>query len=130
MKNKLVLNNQAPIEIEAGSSLSDIRVIFQTKYDMISIWEMLTEDNLKFIQIQNEDGVIVSLYENILLSSETSTLQPDGTIMTSFHLREKTVVELLKERVEHLESGQEVLDGAISDLGAAVSVLADEGGIA
>ena len=32
------------------------------------------------------------------------------------------------ERVEQLESGQEVQDGAISDLGSAVSGLAEEGG--
>ncbi len=89
-----------------------------------------TEENLKHIEIQNEDGVAIGSYDNILLEREASTIQPDGKILTSFHLREKTEVELLRERIVQLESGQEVQDGAISDLGAAVSGLAEEGGLA
>lgn len=122
-KEKMVLKNKQKISIESGSSLSDIKVASATKYDMISKWDMLTEENLKHIEIQNGDGVVIGVYDNILLDSETSTIQPDGTILTSFHFREKTDVELLRERVEQLESGQEVQDGAIMDLGEAVSVL-------
>lgn len=106
-----------------------MKVISDTKYDMVSVWDMLMENNLKHIKIQSEDGTVVGIYDNILLDSETSTIQPDGTILTSFHLREKAEVELLRERVEQLENGQEVQDEAISDLGTAVSDLA-EGGIA
>lgn len=127
---KLILNNQSQINIEIGSSFSDMRVLSETKCDMVSTWDMLTEENLKHIEIQNEDGTVIGIYDNILLDSETSTVRPDGKILTSFHLREKTEVELLRERVEQLESGQEVQDGAISDLGAAVSGLAEEGGLA
>lgn len=129
MNEKLILSSRSKINIESGSSLSDIKVVSATKYDMISTWDMLTEENLKHVEIQNEDGVAIGIYDNILLESETSTIQPDGTILTSFYLREKTEVELLRKRVEQLENGQEVQDGAISDLGAAVSDLA-EGGIA
>lgn len=130
MKDKLILSNNTEIEIESGSSLSDMKIISETKYDMISTWDMLTEENLKHIEIQNEDGTVIGTYDNILLDSETSTILPNGKILTSFHLREKTEVELLRERIEQLESGQEVQDGAISDLGAAVSGLAEEGGLA
>lgn len=108
MKNKLILNNNEMIEIENPSSLSDIMVLSETKTEMISVWDMLTEANLKHIEIQNESNVAIGLYDNILLESETSTIQPDGKIITSFHLREKTEIELLRERVEQLESGQEV----------------------
>lgn len=125
---KLILNNQSQLNIESGSSLSDMKVVSETKYDMVSIWDMLTEENLKHIEVQNEDGTVIGAYDNILLDSETSTVQPDGKILTSFHLREKTKVELLEERVKELEAGQEVQDGAINDLGTAVSDLA-EGGI-
>lgn len=123
MKEKLILNNQTQINIESGSSISDLKVISATKYDMISVWDMLTEENLKHIEIQNEDGTALGLYDNIMLDRETSTVQHDGTILTSFHLREKTEVELLRERVEQLESGQEIQDGAIMDLGEVVSTL-------
>lgn len=128
--DKLILNNQSQINIESGSLLSDMKVLSDTKYDMVSTWDMFTEDNLKHIEIQNEDGVVIGIYDNILLDSETSTIQTDGIILTILHLREKTEVELLRERVEQLESGQEVQDGAISDLGLAVSGLAEEGGLA
>lgn len=125
MKDKLILNNNTEIEIESGSSLSDMKVISETKYDIISTWDMLTEENLKHIEIKNVDDTVVGIYDNILLDSETSTVQPDGKILTSFYLREKTEVELLRERVEQLESGQEVQDGAIMDLGDAVSALSE-----
>ena len=130
MKDKIILNNQLQINIESGSSLSDIKILSETKYDMLSTWDILAEENLKHIKIQTEDGTVVGTYDNILLDSETSTILLDGKILTSFHLREKTEVELLRERMEELESGQEVQDGAISDLGAAVSGLAEEGGLA
>ena len=42
------------------------------------------------------------------------------------HLREKTDVELLTERVEALEESRDVQDGAIEDLGEAVSGLYEE----
>lgn len=129
MKDKLILNNQMQIEIESASSLSNIMVLSDTKYDMVSIWDMLTPENLKSVQFQNGDGVVIANYENLILDSETSIVQEDGTILTSFHLREKTEVEFLRERVEQLENGQEVQDGAISDLGEAVSSLAEEGGL-
>lgn len=129
MNEKLILNNQSQINIESGSLLSDMKVISATKYDVISTWDMLTEENLKHIEIQNEDGTVLGVYDNILLDSETSIIQPDGTILTSFRLREKAEVELLRDRVEQLENVQEVQDGAISDLGTAVSDLV-EGGLA
>lgn len=127
-KDKLILNDQSGIDIESASSLSDIKVLSDTKDDMVSKWDMLTDENLKFVRIQNSDGVTVGTYKNLILDSETSIVQKDGTVLTSFHLREKTEVELLGERVEQIESGREVQDGAIMDLGAAVSGLAEEGG--
>lgn len=129
MSSKLILNNQSQLNIESGSSLSDIKVISETKSDMISTWDMMTEENLKSVQIQNVDGVTIANYKNLVLDSETSTIQKDGTILTSFHLREKTEVELLRERVEQLENSQEVQDGAIIDLGEAISGLTEEEGL-
>lgn len=133
MKDKLILTNQSEIEIESASSLSHIKVISDTKYDMISIWDMLTEDNLKSVQVQNGEGMTIASYKNLVLDSETSSVLKDEDgiekVLTSFHLREKTEVELLREEVEALKEGQEVQDGAIADLGEAVSGLAEEGGL-
>ncbi|MCM1232987.1 MAG: hypothetical protein NC489_22915 [Ruminococcus flavefaciens] len=127
MKDKLILYNNEEIEIESGSSLFDIKVLFDSKTDMLSVWDMFTSDNLKAVQIQNSDNIIIADYKNLVLDNETSIVQKDNTILTSFNLREKTELELLRERVEMLESGQDVQDGAIGDLGEAVSILAEGG---
>lgn len=125
-KDKIILSNDYEIEIESGASLSDIRVVSDTKYDMISTWDMLTPENLSSVRVVNGDGVTVGNYSNLVLVSETS-VEKEGKIETSFNLREKTDTE---KRLDALENGQEVQDGAISDLGAAVSGLAEEGGLA
>ena len=126
MKDKLILKDKTEIEIESLSSLSDIKVVSKTKYDTVSIWDAMTQENLSEVQIQNADRLTIGRYENLILESETSTLLTDGTILTSFHLREKTEIE---KRLDSLEEGQEVQDGAITDLGEAVSGLAEEGGL-
>lgn len=125
MKNKLVLNDNTEIEIENGSSIGDLLVLSETKQDMIATWDMLTEENLKKIWFKGRDGENLGTYENVVLENETSTVLRDERILTSFHLREKTEVELLREEVEQLKAGQEVQDGAIMDLGEAVSTLAE-----
>lgn len=129
MKDKLILANETEIEIESASSLSDIKIISQTKYDMISVWDMMSDGNLKSVQIKNSDGIVVGNYENLILNNESSTIQKDGTILTSFRLREKTEVELLKEEVTLLKEGQEINTGAIGDIGKVVSNLAEQGGM-
>lgn len=126
MKDKLILKNGKEIEIESGASLSDIRVLSDTKSDMVSTWDVLTPENLKSVQVVNRDGTTVGNYSDLVLVSETSE-EKDGKIETSFNLREKTDVE---KRLDALKEGQEVQDGAIGDLGAAVSGLAEEGGLA
>lgn len=103
MKDKLILSNNAEIEIESGSSLSDMRVLSATKSEMLETWDMLTSENLKNIQIKNEGGIVTGTYDNILLDSETSTIQPDGTILTCFQLREKTEAELLRDEINSLK---------------------------
>ena len=44
-------------------------------------------------------------------------------MLTSYHLREKTDEE---KRLDALEEGQSVLDGAVNDLGSATSALAEQ----
>ncbi len=124
MKDKLILKNGKEIEIEEGSSLGAISVVSATKSAMIKTWDTLTSANLKDIKIQTADGSEVGQYTDIVLDNETSTVQSDGSILTVYHLREKTEIELLKEEIAELRAGQEVQDGAISDLGEAVSEIA------
>ena len=87
-----------------------------------------TEQNLSAVNIKNGDGIVVGRYESLIFVGETSTPQNEGTILTSIHLREKTETE---KRLDAIESGQEIQNGAIDDLGAITSALAEsqEGGL-
>jgi len=126
MKDRLILKNGDAIEIESASSLSEIRVVSASKAAMISIWDKLSNENLKAVQIKNVEDAVIGEYADLVLESETSVIQKDNSVLTRFHLREKTEVELLREEMEVLKTGQEIHDGAIADLGEVVSVMAQQ----
>lgn len=128
-KDIMIFKDGSEISLEAGASLGNIQVISESKYDMISCWEKFTNENLSEIQIKNGDYLTVGTYKNLVLVSETSTVCPDKTILTSYSLREKTTEEV---RLDALEDGQDVQNGAIADLGEITSSLAGEmeGGMA
>ena len=123
MKDKMILKDNTTIELEAGSSLANVQVAAADRADMVEIWGKLTEDNLSSVQIQTGAGLTVGTYTDLVLVSETSTVSADGSVLTSYRLREKTDEE---KRLDALEEGQAVQDGAISDLGSATSALADQ----
>lgn len=123
MKDKMILKDNTTIELEAGSSLANVQVAAADRADMVEIWGKLTEDNLSSVQIQTGAGLTVGTYTDLMLVSETSTVSPDGSVLTSYRFREKTNEE---KRLDVLEEGQEVLNGAVDDLGKATSDLADQ----
>ena len=110
-KDKMILKDNTTIELEAGAYLTNIQVVAADRAGMVEIWKKMTDDNLSNVQIQTGDGLTIGTYTDLVLVSETSTVSPDGTVLTSYHLREE---------------GQTVQDGAISDLGSATSALADQ----
>ncbi len=116
MRDKLILNDQTEIEIKSASALNDIRVLSQTKAEMVATWDKLTAGNLASVQLKNADGVTVGLYTDLVLVSETSAVQADGMILTSFNLREKTDQERLAERVAAIEAGQQAQDVQIAGM--------------
>ena len=122
-KDKMILKDNTTIELEAGASLANIQVAAADRADMVEIWGKLTEDNLSSVQIQTGAGLTVGTYTDLMLVSETSVVSPDGSVLTSYHLREKTDEE---KRLDALEEGQAVLDGAVNDLGSATSTLAEQ----
>ena len=124
-KDTLTLKDGTVIEMESSASLSDIKVISDNKVAMVELWDKLSEDNLAKVVVKNGDGVVVGRYSDLILVSEASTIQGDGTVITSFNLREKTDTE---KRLDAMESGQQTQDEAIGDLGQVVSDLA-EGGV-
>ena len=122
-KDKLILRDGAAIELEAGASLGAIQVSASDQSAMLQIWEKLTEGNLAEVNIQNGRGLTVGIYKNLVLVSETSIVKKDGTVITTYCLREKTDME---KRLDNVEAGQAIQDGAIADLGEVSSLLAGQ----
>ena len=120
----MILKNGTIIELEAGASLGSIQVAAANRAAMVTTWEALTHDNLTAVQIKNGDGLVVGNYTDLVLVSETSMVAADGTVLTTYSLREKTDEE---KRLDALEEGRAVQDGAIDDLGKVVGTLAEGG---
>lgn len=124
MKDTMILKNGTIIELEAGASLGALQVAAADRMAMVATWETLTPDNLAAVQIKNGDGTVVGNYTDLMLVTETSVIATDGVVFTTYSLREKTDEE---KRLDALEAGQAVQDGAINDLGEAVGTIAEGG---
>lgn len=127
-KDTIILKNGTSISIESGSSLESVQIISESKESMLSDWNCFTEDNLSEVQFKISSGLTVGTYYDLILISETSSVLPDGSVSTIYHLREKTLEE---KRLDALEKGQDIQNSAISDLGEVTSSLAEglEGGL-
>lgn len=122
-KDKLILNNGTSIELEAGASLDALQVASGSREEMLSQWKMMNAENLKKVTIQNGAGLTAGTYDSLVLVSETSVVLADGSILTTYSLQEKIEEE---KRLDALEAGQEVQNGAISDLGMVTSTIAEQ----
>lgn len=120
MKDTLLLKDGTIINIEAGSCLSYVIVISETKENMIETWSKLTQENLSNIEFKNPDGVLIAKYSDIVLVNETSVILEDGTIKTSFNLREKTELEKLREIVEGLGEKSDIIEASVLELSEVV----------
>jgi hypothetical protein len=127
-KDKLILKNEAEIELEAGASLGALQVASVDRAAMLATWQQLRPDNLSQVQIKNGAGLTVGTYTDLVLVSETSVVAPDGKVLTTYSLRPKTDVERLEEKVAAVEAGQQVQDGAINDVATLAGTLAEQAG--
>lgn len=121
-KDKLVLKDKTEIELETGASLDNIGVIFDSRGKMLAAWERMSQENLSEVQIKSGAGIIIGRYSDLVLASETSTMDAEGKVHTSFRLREKSELE---KRMDKMEDTQGMVLGAIDDLGAVTSALAE-----
>lgn len=122
-KDKLILKDNTEIELEAGASLGALQVASADRAAMLATWQQLTPNNLSSVRVKNGDGLTVGTYTDLVLVSEMSIVAADGTVLTTYAMREKTPEE---RRLDALEEGQQVQDGAIEDLGAVASALAGQ----
>ena len=120
----MILKDGTTVELEVGASLAAIQVAAADRTAMLQVWQKLTEENLAEVQIKNGSGLTVGTYTNLMLVSETSTVDADGAVTTTYNLREKSAIE---KRLDSVETGQKIQDGAIGDLGETVGALAEGG---
>lgn len=126
MKDTLILKDGTVIELEAGASLGAMQVLSADKASMVSTWDKLTMDNLSSVQVKNGEGAVIGNDTDLLLVSETSVVQEDGSILTTYNLRPKTEMEKILERLAAVEEGQQVQDGAINDIATVTGQIAGQ----
>ena len=117
---KIVLKDNTEIEILPGASLGETTVIVPDFADLKSVAEALTkEGNLDTVQYKSEEqvtGEYKDMKLEIPLFREVGYTD-DKKVVATFTIREKTETE---NRLDKLEKGQVVQDGAILELAGVV----------
>ena len=124
--NKIVFTDNQEFDIKEGASLGAITAVVADFTALGTLADALTKPgNLNSIQFKTGDAV-TGQYTDMKLESplfKAVDIQ-DGKVLATFGIREKTETE---KRLDALESGQEIQDGAIGDLGEVVSTIAEGG---
>ncbi len=117
---KIVLANNTEIEIQEGASLGRNVAVVADFADLKTVAEALTkEGNLKIVKYKSDDQVTGN-YEDMKLESPLFSAvdyTEDKKVMAVFGIREKTETE---KRLDSIEAGQQIQDGAILDLASVV----------
>ena len=128
---KIILADFSEIPYESDNGLNFVTA--PITLEQCNAYEaLLTPDNLKNVELAVTEAGHREQYANLILvgTEEVAVYGEDGETLTGYtlhiHLREKTDVEALTERVDALEESQATQDGAIDDLGEAVSGLYEE----
>ena len=100
--SKIVLADGTEIVMPGGAALGYMMAHYDNREAMLADWEKLTPENLKTVQIKTDDTVTGN-YTDLVLESETSTVADDGSVSTVYKIREKTELELLRERLAAVE---------------------------
>jgi hypothetical protein len=132
--DKLVLADGTEITLEDSQGIGTLVIGAASRSAAGAVWAQLTADNLTEISIKNAAGDVTGTYTDMLLDHVTGTDQEDGTALLTVSLREKTNEEILQDKVAalgaelaELKASQGTQDEAISDLGQAVSDIAQGG---
>ena len=122
----LILKDGTVIELEAGAGLGNMKVELEDLAELEEMWDKITAENLKEVTIKNDAGMVCATYTN-LAAQKPLFRYLDKTdsekILAVFCLRQKTEMEIA---IEELKSQQQVLDGAVGDLGEVTSTMADQ----
>ena len=120
--DKLRLMDGTEIDIEDGAALSEVTHIATNEANALYVCGKVTAENVASLQFLHDDAVTGD-YQNVIIAAPTTREDgEEGAVIVRMHFREKTELEL---RVDALEEGQTVQDGAIEDIGIVLSDLVE-----
>ena len=117
---KIIFTDKTEFELLPGASLGENKVVVQDFADLKTVGDALTkEGNLATVQYKSNDqitGEYKDMKLEIPLFREVGYTD-DKKVVATFAIREKTEIE---KRLDKLEKGQAVQDGAILELAGVV----------
>lgn len=117
------LTDGTQFTIEDGAILERIIHISATEADATAVCAAVTAENIAHVEFWAEDAEQpYGVYDDLALNAPPTRHDEDGAVVVTISMREKTDIE---KRLDALEESQEVQDGAIEDLGLAVSDLVE-----
>ena len=120
--DKLKFTDGTIIDIEDGATLGEVTHIASNEANAMYVCGKVTAENVASLQFLHGDAVTGD-YQNVVIAAPTTREDGEGeAVIVRMHFREKTELEL---RVDALEESQEVQDGAIEDIGAVISDMAE-----
>ena len=121
--DKLKFVDGTIIDIGEGASLGEVTHIATNEANALYVCGKVTAENVSTLQFLHGEAVTGD-YQNVIVAAPTTREDGEGeTVIVRMHFREKTDVEL---RLDALEEGQTVQDGAIEDIGAVLSDIVEE----
>lgn len=121
--DKLKFTDGTIIDIEDGATLSEVTHIASNEANALYVCGKVTAENVASLQFLHGEAVTGD-YQNVIIAAPTTREDSEnGAVIVRMHFREKTDVEL---RLDALEEGQTVQDGAIEDIGAVLSDMVEE----
>lgn len=121
--DKLKFIDGTIIDIEEGASLGEVTHIATNEANALYVCGKVTAENVSTLQFLHDEAVTGD-YQNVVIAAPTTREDgEEGAVIVRMHFREKTDVEL---RLDALEEGQTVQDGAIEDIGAVLSDIVEE----
>lgn len=116
--DKLKFFDGTIIDIEEGASLGEVTHIATNEANALFVCGKVTAENVSHLEFFHGE-LLTGQYDNVIIAAPTTREDGEGeTVVVRMHFREKTDVEL---RLDAMEEGQTVQDGAIEDIGAVLS---------
>ena len=120
--DKLRFMDGTIIDIEDGATLSEVTHIATNEANAMFVCGKVTAENVEHLEFFHGE-LLTGQYDHIIIAATTTREDGEnGSVIVRMHFREKTDLEI---RVDALEEGETVQDGAIEDIGAVLSDMAE-----